>query len=109
MLFGYLLPCTVIVGGFFGDEGKGKIAAYLAMKDKPDICVRGGNGAEAGHTVIYDGGRDSLTLIPSGFLKPPTRPPPWPRGPPPPPPFSSKTPQNPTQPRKECGRINDHV
>jgi adenylosuccinate synthase len=67
------LPCTVIVGGFFGDEGKGKVAAYLAMKDKPDICVRGGNGPNAGHTVIHDGVQYSLRLIPSGFVNPSTR------------------------------------
>jgi adenylosuccinate synthase len=67
------LPCTVIVGGFFGDEGKGKIAAYLAMKEKPDICVRGGNGPNAGHTVIHDGVQYSLRLIPSGFVNPSTR------------------------------------
>ena len=67
------MPCTVIVGGFFGDEGKGKIAAYLAMKDKPDICVRGGNGPNAGHTVIHGGVQYSLRLIPSGFVNPSTR------------------------------------
>jgi adenylosuccinate synthase len=67
------LPCTVIVGGFFGDEGKGKIAAYLAMKDKPDICVRGGNGPNAGHTVIHGGVQYSLRLIPSGFVNRSTR------------------------------------
>jgi len=67
------MPCTVIVGGFFGDEGKGKIAAYLAMKDKPDICIRGGNGPNAGHTVIHDGVQYSLRLVPSGFVNPSTR------------------------------------
>jgi adenylosuccinate synthase len=72
-LRGNQLPCTVIVGGFFGDEGKGKIAAYLAMKDKPDICVRGGNGPNAGHTVIHGGVQYSLRLIPSGFVNPSTR------------------------------------
>ncbi len=67
------MPCTVIVGGFFGDEGKGKIAAYLALKDKPDTCVRGGNGPNAGHTVLHDGVQYSLRLIPSGFVNPGTR------------------------------------
>jgi len=73
MLLGNQLPCAVIVGGFFGDEGKGKIAAYLAMKDKPDICVRGGNGPNAGHTVIHGGVQYSLRLIPSGFVNGSTR------------------------------------
>jgi len=62
------LPATVLVGGFFGDEGKGKIAAYLALKDKPAICVRGGNGPNAGHTVLYKQVQYSLRLIPSGFV-----------------------------------------
>lgn len=62
------MPATVLVGGFFGDEGKGKIAAYLALKDKPAICVRGGNGPNAGHTVLYKRVQYSLRLIPSGFV-----------------------------------------
>src|SRR5712692_10304296 len=52
---------------------RGKIAAYLALKDKPDICVRGGNGPNAGHTVIHDGVQYSLRLIPSGFVNRSTR------------------------------------
>ena len=35
------MTCKVIVGGFYGDEGKGKIIAYLSIKDKPKIAVRG--------------------------------------------------------------------
>ncbi len=62
------MPATVVVGGFYGDEGKGKIAAYLALKDKPEICVRGGNGPNAGHTVLYKQVQYSLRLIPSGFV-----------------------------------------
>ncbi|MDQ3977746.1 MAG: adenylosuccinate synthetase, partial [Thermoproteota archaeon] len=38
------MPCTVIVGGFFGDEGKGKIIAYLAKHYSPAIAARGGVG-----------------------------------------------------------------
>ena len=43
---------TVAVGGFFGDEGKGKIIAYLSIKDSIAIAVRGGVGANAGHTFV---------------------------------------------------------
>src|SRR5437660_11893019 len=68
-LLGYLLPCTVIVGGFFGDEGKGKIAAYLATKDKPDLCVRGGDGPNAGHTVVHGGEQYSRMRMPTGSVK----------------------------------------
>jgi len=38
------MSCTIIVGGFFGDEGKGKIVAHIAYKDKPVIISRGGVG-----------------------------------------------------------------
>ena len=38
------MPSTVVVGGFFGDEGKGKIISYLSKKDNPSIVVRGGAG-----------------------------------------------------------------
>ena len=31
------MPCLVTVGGFYGDEGKGKIIAYLAKKDNPEM------------------------------------------------------------------------
>jgi adenylosuccinate synthase len=62
------VACTVVVGGFFGDEGKGKIVAYLALQDKPSIVARAGVGPNAGHTVEYRGKRYSLRLIPSGFV-----------------------------------------
>ena len=45
------MPSTVVIGGFFGDEGKGKIISYLAIQDKPTIVVRGGAGPNAGHTI----------------------------------------------------------
>ena len=45
------MTSTVVVGGFFGDEGKGKIISYLALHDKPSIVVRGGAGPNAGHTI----------------------------------------------------------
>lgn len=62
------MTCTVVVGGFFGDEGKGKIISYLAMKDNPSIVVRGGVGPNAGHTV-KDGDRTyKIRMLPSGFL-----------------------------------------
>ncbi len=62
------MACTVVVGGFFGDEGKGKIVAYLSLKDKPAIVARAGVGPNAGHTVEYAGKRYSLRLVPSGFI-----------------------------------------
>ena len=62
------VAATVVVGGFFGDEGKGKIISYLATKDSPGIVVRGGAGPNAGHT-IRDGERTyKVRMLPSGFL-----------------------------------------
>ncbi|MEM3580905.1 MAG: adenylosuccinate synthetase [Candidatus Bathyarchaeia archaeon] len=61
------LPCTVIVGGFWGDEGKGKIVSYLALKDKVDVCVRTGS-VNAAHTVWVEGKRYALHMVPSAFV-----------------------------------------
>ncbi len=49
------MSVLVIVGGFFGDEGKGKIVSYLALKDRPNAVIRGGVGPNAGHTVVHNG------------------------------------------------------
>ena len=62
------MPSTILVGGFFGDEGKGKIIAYLAKHDKPEIVARGGVGPNAGHTVIEEGKRYALRMVSSGFV-----------------------------------------
>jgi len=62
------LPTCVIVGGFFGDEGKGKIVAYLALKDKVDTAVRGGVGPNAGHTVVHKGKTYKLRMLPSAIV-----------------------------------------
>ncbi len=58
----------VVVGGFFGDEGKGSVVGYLAIKDRPSICVRGGVGPNAGHTVVYKDKEYRLRQIPSGLV-----------------------------------------
>ena len=62
------MPSTVIVGGFFGDEGKGKIVSYLALKDNPSIVVRGGAGPNAGHTIADGNKVYKVRMLPSGFL-----------------------------------------
>jgi adenylosuccinate synthase len=59
---------TIVVGGHFGDEGKGKVISYLAVKDKPDIIARAGVGPNAGHTVFKDGREYGLRMIPCGFI-----------------------------------------
>jgi len=62
------MPATVVVGGFWGDEGKGKIIAYLSSVDKPEVIVRGGVGPNAGHTVEFEGKRYGVRMLPSGFV-----------------------------------------
>jgi adenylosuccinate synthase len=57
----------VVVGAFWGDEGKGKIVSYLALKDKIDLCVRTGS-VNAAHTVWIGGKRYALHMIPSAFV-----------------------------------------
>ncbi len=62
------MSCSVIVDGFFGDTGKGKIVSYLAEADDAAICVRGGVGPNAGHTVVKNGIEYKLRMIPCGFV-----------------------------------------
>jgi adenylosuccinate synthase len=61
------MPCTVIAGAFWGDEGKGKIISYLALKDKLDVCVRTGS-VNAAHTVWIQGKRYALHMVPAAFV-----------------------------------------
>src|SRR2546421_3302819 len=58
---------TILVGAQWGDEGKGKIIDVLTAK--ADIVVRSQGGNNAGHTVIHDGKKYVLHLIPSGILR----------------------------------------
>jgi adenylosuccinate synthase len=62
------MSCTIIVGGFFGDEGKGKVVAHIAYKDKPVIISRGGVGPNAGHTVLVGDHKYGVRMVPSGFV-----------------------------------------
>ena len=62
------MSSTIVIGGFFGDEGKGKIISYLAVHDKPTIVVRGGAGPNAGHTIKDDNKTYKVRMLPSGFL-----------------------------------------
>jgi len=58
----------VIVGAQWGDEGKGKIVDLLAEHAGLVIRFQGGNNA--GHTIVRDGVKWALHLIPSGILYP---------------------------------------
>lgn len=56
----------VVIGCFYGDEGKGKVIDYLAAD--ADIAVRATGGDNAGHTIRVDGVKYAMHLIPSGIL-----------------------------------------
>ena len=58
----------LIVGIQWGDEGKGKIVDLLAMNY--DVVSRYQGGHNAGHTIVVDGKKIALHLIPSGILNP---------------------------------------
>jgi len=62
------MPSVVLIGGQWGDEGKGKVTDFLA--EKADIVVRYQGGNNAGHTVVVGEEEFKLHLIPSGILYP---------------------------------------
>jgi adenylosuccinate synthase len=62
------VPATVVVGTQWGDEGKGRFTDLLA-RDMA-VVVRYQGGHNAGHTLVVDGTRFTLQLIPSGVLYP---------------------------------------
>ena len=64
------MKTVAIVGSQWGDEGKGKVIDYLATQ--ADVVIRGQGGNNAGHTLVVDGKKFALRLIPSGVLNPNT-------------------------------------
>ncbi len=62
---------SVIIGTQWGDEGKGKIVDLMAKKS--DFVVRFHGGNNAGHTIVVNGKKYPLHLIPSGILHPNTK------------------------------------
>ena len=66
------MPVTVVVGGQFGSEGKGKVAHFLVRDSKAGVAVRVG-GPNSGHTS-YDshGNRHIFRQLPTGALEPGT-------------------------------------
>ena len=60
------MPCTVVVGAQWGDEGKGKIVDALGAA--ADVVARYQGGPNAGHTVVRGGQDVVLHLVPSGVM-----------------------------------------
>lgn len=61
----------VVVGAQWGDEGKGKLIDVFS--EKADMVVRYQGGANAGHTLVVNGQKTVLHLVPSGVLRPETQ------------------------------------
>ncbi|MBX7143369.1 MAG: adenylosuccinate synthase [Oligoflexia bacterium] len=65
------MPSLVVIGAQWGDEGKGKLVDYLTAG--ADWVARFQGGNNAGHTLVVNGVKTKLRLIPSGILHPHTR------------------------------------
>jgi len=65
------MPVSIVVGIQWGDEGKGKVVDYLT--ERAELVVRFQGGNNAGHTVVIEGRKTALQLIPSGILREGTR------------------------------------
>jgi adenylosuccinate synthase len=61
------MAVTIVIGGQYGGEGKGKIVAHIAKRDDPDFVVRCG-GPNSGHTVHLKGQIFRLRMLPAGFV-----------------------------------------
>lgn len=61
------MSATCVIGLQWGDEAKGKIVDLLTAQN--EVVVRYQGGANAGHTVVFDGKKYKLSLIPSGIFR----------------------------------------
>lgn len=64
------MPGIIVVGAQWGDEGKGKVVDVFSAQ--ADFVVRYQGGANAGHTLVVEGKKTILHLVPSGILHPET-------------------------------------
>jgi adenylosuccinate synthase len=62
------MPIVVVVGGQWGDEGKGRIVDLLARKAR--VVARYSAGNNAGHTIVNERGEFKLHLVPAGIFYP---------------------------------------
>src|SRR5882757_10481742 len=62
------MPAIVLVGAQWGDEGKGKATDLLGSRVDAVVKFNGGNNA--GHTIVVDGEKYALHLLPAGILTP---------------------------------------
>ncbi len=64
------MPVYAVVGGQWGDEGKGKVIDMLA--GKAHVVIRAQGGDNAGHTIVNPQGKFALHLVPAGIFNPST-------------------------------------
>lgn len=64
------MPARIVIGGQWGDEGKGKIVDALA--ERAAVVVRATGGDNAGHTILNPFGEFKMHLIPAGIFHPDT-------------------------------------
>ncbi|MDE6284351.1 MAG: adenylosuccinate synthetase [Bacilli bacterium] len=62
------MSVTIIYGGQFGSEGKGKVAHYFAVKEHAKYCVRVG-GPNSGHTVYRGNEKLIFRILPTGVIE----------------------------------------
>jgi adenylosuccinate synthase len=62
------MPSVVVVGAQWGDEAKAKVVDLLS--EEADVVIRSQGGNNAGHTVVIDGEKFILHLVPCGVLRP---------------------------------------
>ena len=64
------MPATVVIGGQWGDEGKGRVVDFFSRNCS--VIARYSAGSNAGHTIVNDLGRFGLHLVPAGIFNPGT-------------------------------------
>ncbi|WP_043534410.1 adenylosuccinate synthase [Actinomyces polynesiensis] len=62
------MPAVIVLGAQWGDEGKGKATDQIGQQT--DVVVKYNGGNNAGHTVVIDGEKYALHLLPAGILSP---------------------------------------
>ncbi len=60
------MPATVIIGGQWGDEGKGRVVDFFARSCS--VIARYSAGSNAGHTIVNELGKFGLHLVPAGIF-----------------------------------------
>lgn len=68
------MSAILVVDAFWGDSGKGKVAAHLALRRQAAFCARAGTGTNAGHSIFFaDRPPIRTRQLPCGFLHPQTQ------------------------------------